>query len=115
MKNHTILFIAGFLFASVVTYSQPSYYDLTFENDSVVAPYKSVSDNFVFVRSKRGVDGVNQTAEADAIRTGNIQKIVLVFSEDSPGDIETREEYNMERWDNLILTYPEFFQEKEQT
>lgn len=94
-------------------YSQSvSYYDLTIESDSIVKPFVSTSANFAFVRSKRGVDGVNQTPEADAIRNGTIQKIILVFSEDSPEDIENREEYNMERWDNLILTYPEFFQEK---
>lgn len=94
-------------------YSQSvSYYDLTIESDSVSSPFVSPSANYAFVRSKRGVDGVNQTPEADAIRQAPIQKIVLVFSEDSPEDLENREEYNMERWDNLILTYPEFFQEK---
>lgn len=112
MKKITLLLTAAFLLASSVLYSQPSYYDLSFDNDSVRAAFKSSSDNYVFVRSKRGVDGVNQTAEADAIRNGTIQKIVLVFSEDAPEDLENREEYNMERWDNLILTYPEFFQEK---
>lgn len=94
-------------------YSQSvSYYDLTIDADSVTSPFVSPSANYAFVRSKRGVDGVNQTAEADAIRQSPILKIVLVFSEDSPEDLENREEYNMERWDNLILTYPEFFQEK---
>ncbi len=112
MKRIKTLCVAVFLFICELVYSQPSYYDLSFDNDSIVTPFKSSSDNFVFVRSKRGVDGVNQTSEADAIRNGTIQKIVLVFSEDSPGDLENREEYNMERWDNLILTYPEFFQEK---
>jgi hypothetical protein len=112
MKRIKTFCVAGFLFVCELVYSQPSYYDLSFDNDSIVTPFKSSSNNFVFVRSKRGVDGVNQTSEADAIRNGAIQKIVLVFSEDAPEDLENREEYNMERWDNLILTYPEFFQEK---
>lgn len=112
MKKNTSLFLTAFLLLGTVLCSQPSYYDLSFDTDSLTRAYTSPSDNYVFVRSKRGVDGVNSTAEADALRSGTIQKIVLVFSEDSPGDLENREEYNMERWDNLILTYPEFFQEK---
>ncbi len=112
MKRRIPFLFALCLLMATVVYSQPSYYDLNFENDSVRTAFKSPTENYVFVRSKRGVDGVNQTAEADAIRNGTIQKIVLVFSEDSPEDLENREEYNMERWDNLILTYPEFFQEK---
>src|SRR5688572_14629948 len=112
MKKTTLLFTVALILLCTVMYSQPSYYDLTFINDSVTTPFKTPSDNYVFVRSKRGVDGVNPTPEADALRTGVVQKIILVFSEDSPSDLETREEYNMERWDNLILSYPEFFQEK---
>lgn len=112
MKKCFVYFILIWILSSATLLSQPSYYDLNFENDSIKVAFKSPSDNYVFVRSKRGVDGVNQTADADALRNGTIQKIVLVFSEDASEDLENREEYNMERWDNLILTYPEFFQEK---
>jgi len=35
---------------------------------------------------------------------------VLVFSESSTSEIENREAYNQERWENLMPTYPEFFQ-----
>ncbi|HQQ94437.1 MAG TPA: hypothetical protein PLQ93_07770 [Bacteroidia bacterium] len=90
----------------------PSYYDLSFEADSIRMPFQAQGKNYVFVRSKRGVDGVNTTPAADSVRKLQVLKILLVFTEQSPEDIENREEYNMERWDNLILTYPEFFQEK---
>lgn len=113
MKTLTVhLFLVALFWWPSYQGQSVSYYDLTIESDSTVRPFVSATENYAFVRSKRGVDGVNQTPEADAIRNGTIQKIVLVFSEDNPEDIENREEYNMERWDNLILTYPEFFQEK---
>jgi hypothetical protein len=35
---------------------------------------------------------------------------VLVYTEDNPSDLENRETYNRERWENLLSTYPEFFQ-----
>ncbi|MGZ3931490.1 MAG: hypothetical protein ACXVP0_09065, partial [Bacteroidia bacterium] len=39
-----------------------------------------------------------------------ISDIVLVFTETNPSAIEGREEANRERWENLLKTYPEFFQ-----
>jgi len=90
----------------------PSFYDLVFKADSVTSPYKTSSSNYAFVRSKRGTDGLNPTSSADSVKTFSISKIVLVYTESSPDDIANREEYNQERWENLIMTYPEFFQAK---
>lgn len=108
----TLLSLVILTLANFVSAQSPSYYDITFEVDSLVSPFKSNGSNYVFVRSKRGVDGLNPTTSADSIKTFTISKIVLVFSEESSDALETREEYNQERWENLMLTYPEFFQEK---
>ena len=112
MKQISTFLTLLFITVSMPALSQepPSYYDLTFAADSIRAPFKVTSSNYVFVRSKRGVDGVNPTFSADSIKSLPISKIILVFSEEGASDIETREEYNQERWENLMLTYPEFFQ-----
>lgn len=96
----------------VVMAQEPSFYDLTFKMDSITSPYKTSNSNYAFVRSKRGTDGLSPTSSADSVKTFNISKIVLVYTESSPDDIANREEYNQERWENLIMTYPEFFQAK---
>jgi len=104
----TYIAVSLLLMGAQASAQSVSYYDLTFQADSVRSPFQSTTKNYVFVRSKRGVDGVNTTPSADSIRNLPISKIVLVFTEDSPEDLENREEYNQERWDNLIMTYPEY-------
>jgi hypothetical protein len=83
--------------------------ELDYESDSSKTAYHPKHKNFVFIRSKRGNSGVGKTPRADSIMNMRIPEIVLVFSENERTDIEEREEANKERWDNLILTYPEFF------
>ncbi len=92
--------------------AQPSFYDLTFSADSITTPYASGNNNYVFIRSKRGAEPVKATSSGDSIRSFTIQKIILVFPELAKSEVMNREEYNQERWENLMGTYPEFFQEK---
>jgi hypothetical protein len=88
----------------------PTYDELNFEADSTTKIYKHAGKNVAFVRSKRGTSGVNKTSKADSILALPITEIVLVFSELDASAIAEREEANRERWENLLLTYPEFFQ-----
>lgn len=111
MKTLKNFLLAAFVAAGITAVAQPSFYDLTFQSDSTSAPY-AADGNYVYMKSKRGDAGMPTTEEGDAIKSSEITKIVLVFSEDSPDDLENRESYNQERWDNLIATYPEYFQEK---
>ncbi len=111
MKTFKKFLLAAFVSAGITVAAQPSFYDLTFQSDSITAPF-AADGNYVYMKSKRGDAGMPTTEEGDAIKTSEITKIVLVFSEDSPDDLENRESYNQERWDNLIATYPEYFQEK---
>jgi hypothetical protein len=87
-----------------------SFEELEFEPDSITMPYKPAGKNFVFIRSKRGTSGLNKTPAADAIKSAEVTEIVLVFSELDPSAIADREEANRERWENLLMTYPEYFQ-----
>jgi hypothetical protein len=88
----------------------PSYDELNFESDSITVPFHPSGKNYAFLRSKRGTSGLNKTGKADSIVTLPVNEIVLVFSELNSSAIEEREEANRERWENLMLTYPEFFQ-----
>jgi hypothetical protein len=112
MKVFKLFLCAAIVMLTGLLDAQPSFYDLTFRLDSVVQPYAPGGNNYVFVRSKRGTSGVNKTTAADSILTFKVSTIVLVFTEETPEAIENREEYNQERWENLIMTYPEFFQVK---
>lgn len=112
MKLIKKFLVLAILLSGGVMLAQPSFYDLTFKADSTTNPYVSDNMNYVFIRSKRGSEPVKPTSSGDSIKTFTIQKIVLVFSEINPSDVETREEYNQERWENLMATYPEFFQDK---
>jgi len=111
MKTFKKFLLAIFIVAGLSAAAQPSFYDLTFQSDSVTSPYVS-QGTFVYMKSKRGDSGMPTTEEGDAIKSSEISKIVLVFSEDSPEDLENRDAYNQERWENLMATYPEYFQEK---
>ncbi len=113
MNSIKAFFVIALVLSSNLVFGQdPSYYDLTFSSDSTSTPYKTNNTNYVFIRSKRGTEPVKATTSADSIKSFVIQKIVLVFSETSNSEIENREAYNQERWENLIPTYPQFFQAK---
>lgn len=111
MKTFKNFLLAAFVVAGISAVAQPSFYDLTFLSDSTTSPY-AAEGTYVYMKSKRGDAGMPTTEEGDAIKSSEITKIILVFSEDSPEALENRESYNQERWDNLISTYPEYFQEK---
>lgn len=109
MRILAIFLLSSFYFLSNAQVS--SYEDLIFDMDSTLQAYKPKNKNYVMIRSKRGTGGVNRTSSADSIRKMPISDIVLVFTEDDPSDLAKRELANQERWDNLIATYPEFFQD----
>jgi flagellar biosynthesis GTPase FlhF len=88
----------------------PAYDDLTMESDETTETYAARGKNYVFIRSKRGSGGVESASKADSIKTFNIREIVLVFSEVTEAAFEEREDANRERWENLMRTYPEYFQ-----
>jgi hypothetical protein len=111
MKSIKAIFVIALIISSNLVFGQePSFYELTFGIDSTTTPYKANNDNFVFIRSKRGTEPVKATSAGDSIKSFVIQKIVLVFSESSTAELENRDAYNQERWENLMPTYPEFFQ-----
>jgi hypothetical protein len=111
MKSFKVIFVIALIISSNLVFGQePSFYDLNFSLDSTTTPYKSSNSNYVFIRSKRGTEPVKATSSGDSIKSFAIQQIVLVFSESSTSEIENRESYNQERWENLMPTYPEFFQ-----
>jgi len=111
MKSLKAIFVIALIISSNLVFGQePSFYELTFGIDSTTTPYKANNDNFVFIRSKRGSEPVKATSAGDSIKSFVIQKIVLVFSESLTSELENRDAYNQERWENLMPTYPEFFQ-----
>ena len=111
MKSLKAIFAIACIISSNLVFGQePSFYDLNFSMDSTSTPYKSSGSNYVFIRSKRGTEPIKATSSGDSIKSFAIQQIVLVFSESSTSEIENRESYNQERWENLMPTYPEFFQ-----
>ena len=108
-KTFLALFFTAFITSASAQIS--SYEEIEFENDSLRAAYKaSTKKPFVYTKSKKSEGGMPRTAEADAIMSTPITDIVLVFSETSPEDLAEREEANRMRWENLLETYPEFFQ-----
>jgi hypothetical protein len=90
----------------------PAFEEIEFEADSMTTPYKASGKNFVILKSKKGSGGMNRVAMADSIKIKGLQvtDIVLVFSELNSDAITDRETANRERWENLLRTYPEFFQ-----
>jgi hypothetical protein len=107
MKN----FLAAFAFALCIPLAaQTTFDEMEFEADSTLSTYKPSGKNYVLVKSKRGTSGMSKTPAADAILTAEVSEIVLVFTENEPGEIAEREEANRERWENLLSTYPELFQ-----
>ncbi|MCC6372754.1 MAG: hypothetical protein IT236_17250 [Bacteroidia bacterium] len=88
----------------------PTFDELTFEDEELTVAYKNKPKNHVFLRSKRGTNGMNKTSSGDSITAMPVNEIVLVFSELEASAADEREEANRERWENLLMTYPEYFQ-----
>lgn len=110
MKNF-IGFLVLCFFVTSLKAQEIVYDDLIFESDSITKAYKPKNKNYAFIRSKRGTEGVNKTSTGDSIVNLPITDIFLVFTENEAGDLAKRELANRERWENLIKTYPQFFQD----
>lgn len=106
----SFLVIVSFLFCIQLSAQTPVYDDLVFDEDEIKTAYKPVGKSFEVLKSKKGTGGMPKVPSADAIKTAEITDIILVFSETTEDAATTREESNRERWENLIATYPEFFQ-----
>ena len=110
MMRSTITLIAILFFITAMPLAaQVSYDELEFEADSIKKAYKPRGKNYAFIRSKRGSSGVNKNSRADSITSLTISDIVLVFTEEDAEERASREEANRDRWENLIRTYPEYF------
>jgi hypothetical protein len=105
------LTIIIFVFCTSLIGQVESYDEMNVEADSTIRTYKPAGKNYVFIRSKRGNSGVNKSSRADSIIAFPVTEIVLVYTETDPSQLASREEANRERWENLLLTYPEYFQE----
>src|SRR5687767_2198220 len=111
MKTPKLFFALIIAFAAMSLNGQvSSYYDLEVEFESISTAYKPTGKNYAHLRSKRGTSGMNKTPQADSIMSMPVKEIVLVFTESNEEEELEREDANMERWDNLIMTYPQFFQ-----
>lgn len=106
----SFLFIVLFALCMPLAGQTPTFEELEFEPDSVKTTYKPAGKNYVLIRSKRGSGGLNKTPNGDAIVSSEVTEIVLVFSETEASALADRETENRERWENLLMTYPEFFQ-----
>jgi hypothetical protein len=102
----------AFLFLSVFfsVAQAPEYDDLVFDEDEIKGSFKAGNKPYVNLKSKKGSGGMSKTSSGDSIKGFEITDIVLVFTETTEDAADTREENNRERWENLIKTYPEFFQ-----
>jgi hypothetical protein len=106
--KYSLSILFSLLLATLI--AQPTSYDeMEFESDEIPSQYAAKGHNYAYLKSKRGTSGMNHTSTADSIRSFHINEIVLVFTEVNEGDIDEREDANRERWDNLMMTYPEFF------
>lgn len=108
--KHFLLSLAISLMSLSAVAQTPTYDELSFEADSTGSSYKPTGKNYVLVKSKRGTSGLNKTPQADAILTSEVTEIVLVYTETDAAAISEREDANRERWENLLMTYPELFQ-----
>jgi len=104
------LLAAIFLITCFPVIGQTEFEELEFESKSISEAYKPKGRNYAFIRSKKGTSGVNKNEAADAITSAPILEIVLVFTEFSAEDKATRKADNRERWENLMQTYPEYFE-----
>jgi hypothetical protein len=106
------LFLVLVCMSSQLAAQAPVFDDLVFEDDSITTAFKPKGKRYVYVKSKKGTGGVNHSSGADSILNLKfpITDIVLVFTETNAGDINQRIDHNRERWENLLTTYPDFFQ-----
>jgi flagellar biosynthesis GTPase FlhF len=109
MRQITYVMAALFFIAALPVAGQVTYDELEFELDSITRAYKAKGKNYAYIRSKRGSSGVNKNNRADSVATLTINEIVLVYTEMDKNDRRERGEANRERWENLIKTYPEYF------
>ncbi len=108
MRAFLITFL--FIFSAQLFSQTPVYDDLTFDEEEISAGYKGSSKQHINLKSKKGTGGMPKVSEADALKTAEITDIILVFTETTEDAAGTREDNNRERWENLMTTYPEFFQ-----
>jgi hypothetical protein len=105
------LFILLCCIITAISYSQtPTYDDITFDEEEIPSAFKASSKQHITLKSKKGSGGMPKVPEADALKGAEVTDIILVFTETSEDAAATREENNRERWENLLTTYPEFFQ-----
>ena len=105
------VFLFCLLSTFIISQTAPAVYDdIVFDEEEIKASFKPGNKKFINLKSKKGISGMPKTSTADSIKTINITEIILVFTETTEDAATTREESNRERWENLLMTYPEFFQ-----
>jgi hypothetical protein len=109
-KTNSILFALLLTMCLPIFGQTPAYDDLTMESDEITETFRPAAKNHIFLRSKRGTSGLNKTSAGDSIKTFPVVEIVLVFTEVNESAFDEREDANRERWENLMKTYPEYFQ-----
>ncbi len=109
MKKILIIILFGIIYFPSAGQA-PVFDDLLFDADSLTKSYKPKSKHFAYFKAKRGAGGIVTNSKGDSIRSFPISDIVLVFSETKAGSIANREGANKERWENLLIAYPEYFQ-----
>ncbi len=108
--KHLLILLLGCIGLSSLAQEARIYDDLVIDVDSTTKAYKPKGKNYAFIKSKRGTGGVARTKTADSIVGLTITDIVMVSSEYYESAIAKREEASRERWDNLLLTYPQLCQ-----
>lgn len=106
----SFLIVISFLLSMPLIGQTPTYDDLVFDEEEMKVAYKPLGKTHVLLKSKKGTGGMPKVPAADEIKTAEISEIILVFSETTEDAADTREDSNRERWENLLSTYPEFFQ-----
>ncbi|MEO6304705.1 MAG: hypothetical protein ABIP51_16205, partial [Bacteroidia bacterium] len=110
MRSFLVIILFSILCSPLV--GQTTFEEMSFDADSLGTAYKSAGKNYAFIRSKKGTGGLTKTSTADSIlaKAIPVTEIVLVFSETDPSAIAEREDGNRQRWENLLVTYPDLFQ-----
>lgn len=106
----SFMFFIAVIFYSALFCQSPAYDDLVFDEEELGTAYKFGNKNYVLLKSKKGTGGLPKTTSGDSIKSFEISDIILVYTETTEDAAEKREENNRERWENLIASYPEFFQ-----
>ena len=106
----SFMFFVAVIFYSALFSQNSAYDDLVFDEEEIGNAYKFSGKNYIILKSKKGSGGLQKTISGDSIKSFEITDIVLVFTETTENASEKREENNRERWENLIISYPEFFQ-----